>query len=227
MALINDDISYTGLVEKYIGSAYDKIAYVSDNLQLILDALAISEGSHTGLSDTDAVDSHPQAAITNLVADLADLVAQDLALITAYDNLVVTMTNHSSDANVHFPDVPVNGTEYVRKDQTWVTPAPHNHDLDYDPLGAGQAAADIVQGNLDTQIATFNAHNHDGQYDALGAAQSVLDSLNALAITVGANTTSLDTHIADVPKHTAVYSGTVLPAPAGYNEGDVFIVTEP
>ena len=225
MALINDDISYTGLVEKYIGSAYDKVALVADNLDAILAIGGGGTGDHSVLLNRDLADAHAQAAITNLVTDLAALVAADLALQTAYDNLVVTHSNHTDNTDIHFADVPVNGVEYVRLDKAWVVAAAHNHDLAYDPLGAGQAAADVVQGNLDTHEAVFVAHHHNLLYDALGAAAAVQASVDNLAVTVNSNLTSLNAHIAEAAKHTPIYSGIALPAPGGYNEGDVFLVT--
>jgi len=225
MALINDDISYTGLVEKYIGSAYDKVALVADNLDAILAVGAGGAGDHDGLLNTDLADSHPQAAITSLVTDLAALVAADVALQLAYDNLVVTQANHTDNTEIHFLDVPVNGVEYVRIDKTWAVAAAHNHDTQYDPIGAGQAAADVVQGNLDAHEALFLAHHHDLLYDALGAAATVQANVDNLAVTVNSNLTTLNGHMAEAAKHTPIYSGTVLPAPGGYNEGDVFLVT--
>jgi len=39
MSLVNSNISYTGLVEKYIGSAYDTVKYVADNLEGLQDII--------------------------------------------------------------------------------------------------------------------------------------------------------------------------------------------
>lgn len=43
MINMNDNRSYSGLVEKYIGTAYDKVAYVADNLYWILLVAALIE----------------------------------------------------------------------------------------------------------------------------------------------------------------------------------------
>ena len=46
MALTNSNISYTGLVEKYVGTAYDKMAIISDNIDALLHiSTAITDGT--------------------------------------------------------------------------------------------------------------------------------------------------------------------------------------
>ncbi len=52
MALTNSNISYTGLVEKYVGTAYDKMAEIHTNLQeLLMISTAIQDGSFDALVD--------------------------------------------------------------------------------------------------------------------------------------------------------------------------------
>jgi len=52
MALTNSNISYTGLVEKYIGSAYDKMSEIHDNLrEILLIAGSIEDGSFQEVAD--------------------------------------------------------------------------------------------------------------------------------------------------------------------------------
>jgi len=46
MGLTNSNISYTGLVEKYVGSAYDKMVLISDNIDALLHiSTAITDGT--------------------------------------------------------------------------------------------------------------------------------------------------------------------------------------
>lgn len=70
---MNDDRSYSGLVEKYIGTAYDKVALVADNIEAILHAADHILTHHNILYDRHDADCHPMEAITGLVQELIDL----------------------------------------------------------------------------------------------------------------------------------------------------------
>lgn len=52
MAIVNSNVAYTGLVEKYVGTAYDKMALLSDNIEaLLLIANEITEGTFGDILD--------------------------------------------------------------------------------------------------------------------------------------------------------------------------------
>ena len=52
MGIVNSNQSYSGLVQKYIGTAYDKMALLADNLDaLILIADDIRDGSFQTIID--------------------------------------------------------------------------------------------------------------------------------------------------------------------------------
>ena len=215
------------LVDKFIGTAYDKVAYVADHLDEILAALATSESDHSGLINLGNPDQHPQAAIIGLVTELAQHA-------TEMDGLLTMLETHESLTTIHFVDTSLDdGVEYVRKNRAWVIPTfvvPHDHDTLYDAIGAAAA----VQANLD-------AHDHDSQYDPLGASDAVQTDVDALEARYNAHEIATNPHSItpagigaspDSHNHDDRYeilgminSGSSLPSASGFPEGAYFVVT--
>lgn len=201
MGLINSDQSYSGLVEKYIGTAYDNVKIVADNIDAVISigsiedipnlenlmneaitttnanriACAASEIS-AGNSETAAAASQVQVA-----SDAADVAAAvvdvDAAVTTTNANVVLTNADVvTTDANRQQTQIDVAQTQ-----ADVVTTAENASATQADVISSGQNATDADGAATDAEAALYT---FVGQYLGAHAVSPTVDG-NGETLTVG------------------------------------------
>ncbi|RLD77680.1 MAG: hypothetical protein DRJ15_13080, partial [Bacteroidetes bacterium] len=112
---INSDRSYTGLVEKYIGTAYDNVKLVADNIDAVIkvatidfdDLSAVADiadevGIVAGIADAVVDVSTNMADVTNVSTNMDDvnIVASNITFIETCASNIEEIKNASSNAQL-------------------------------------------------------------------------------------------------------------------------------
>ena len=84
MDSINSNRSYTGLVQKYIGTAYDHVKNVSDNLEDVI-AVGSIDGIEDIVENINAAEAHALAAAQSAI-EAADSAAEADVIVSAFND---------------------------------------------------------------------------------------------------------------------------------------------
>ena len=111
MAIINSNAAYCGLVTKYIGSAYDVVKLVANDIEAVKAVAAVIESGeliseHDQLGGRESVNALPIAAITNLQTELDDRYSK----AAADANLLMHSQNTTNPHLTKALDVPYDDT---------------------------------------------------------------------------------------------------------------------
>jgi len=194
--IVNSNISYSGLVEKYIGSAYDTVKIVSDNIDAV-----IKVAGYEGLEDLDEI-----AEQVKEDADRADAAA---AAAEGSATAAATSAQDAADSASSIGDA-----EQTCLDAVTIT----NANVVLTNADAASTAADRAQTQIDA--AATKADATQTAADRVQTQQDVVTTGNNAAIAVAAKD---EAEIA-LDEFTDFYLGAHATPPAFDNDGDPLIV---